>query len=195
MTKKYNDDDFNNFTFKDLNEMIEKLFGNIGKLPNLGSNKPNTHHHSIIYRFGKGMDKPEIRLDGEKIDETELSDFVNTMGPNKKFVPSKIRMSSGNSVSEIDLKDVSIQENTKQAIPKFEETYFEVDSSNGASVITIELPSVEKDRINISQSGDTVTIIGENDRTSYKVRFNIDYTYNNTQIEGKNSIYQIRITK
>ncbi len=193
MNKKI-DDDFNNFEFKDLGEIIEKLFGNISKLPNLGDINPKTHHHSITYRFGAGMDKPEIRLNGEEIDNETLNNFIGDLNPNTRIIPKKITLNSKNHTQELDIKNISISENPNPPIAQFEETYFEVEKDGETRIVTIELPSVEEDQIFISQSGDLVTIIGENEFMAFKVEFEMEFKFNKTEIEGRNSIYQIRLS-
>ncbi|MBN2155750.1 MAG: hypothetical protein JW776_06885 [Candidatus Lokiarchaeota archaeon] len=194
---KNNDiDGFDPFDFKDLDEMIERLFGNIANLPNLSDINPNMHHHSVSYRFGTGMDKPEIRINGELVDDKTLLDMVKGM----KFDTNAIIRRNYNptiNLPVLDAKNVSINENPDNDIVNYEDTFFEVERDENSALLTIELPNVEKDQIILSQSGNKVTIIGENEYTAYKVDFNIDFNLDKTKtvIDGNNNIYQIKIVK
>jgi hypothetical protein len=188
---KNNNHGFEPFDFKDLDEMIEKLFGNISNLPNLGDSDPKTHHHSISYRFGTGLDKPEIRLNGEKIDNETMKEIFGNLGVNPEF-HTNLDLNSTRNLPVLDVKDLSSTEIPNS--PTYEDTYFEVEHEGESTTLTIELPGVEKDHIFISQTGNKVIIIGENDHTSYKAEFVNDTVIdiNKTIIDGNNSIYQIK---
>lgn len=182
MSKKINDG-FDPFDFKDLDEMIKKLFGNIGNLPNLGETNPNTHHRSITYRFGTGMDKPEIRINGEEVDNDTINDVFKNHGLN-----------SNKNIPKLDVKDIA--DTIVSSTPQYEDPYFEVEKDGNSTILTIELPNVDKDHIFISQIGKKITIIGENDYTAYKAEFENEATIDKTKtnIVGNNSIYQIKWT-
>lgn len=192
---KAHDDGFDPFNFKDLDKLIEKFFGNISNLPNLGEGKPKTHHHSVTYRFGNSMDNPEIRINGKKVDDETIKDFMESLGPNVKMTPSRIRLGSDEGITELDVKDLSITESLDYPSIQYEDTYFEIEHEGYARIVTIELPGIEKDQIKISQSGSTVIIIGESKSAKYKAEFQLDFKYKNKKITGMNSIYQIRFTK
>ncbi|MHA1111730.1 MAG: hypothetical protein ACTSRE_11555 [Promethearchaeota archaeon] len=192
---KKHDDGFEPFDIKDLDEMLEKLFGNISDLPNLGENAPKTHHHSITYRFGTGMDKPEIRLNGKKVNDEDLQNFMEKMGPNMRLTPTRVSLGSTEGIQELDIKDVSIPDNPDPSAVDYNDTYFEIGHDGEARIVTIELPGVEKDHILLTQNGSTLSIIGENEYTSYKAEFQLDFQHRNIDIDGINGIYQIRITK
>jgi HSP20 family molecular chaperone IbpA len=194
---KKNDEGVNPFNFKDLDELIEKFFGNIGNLPNIGEGNPKTHHHSITYRFGTGMSKPEIRLNGEKVDDETMSNFLGNLGPNIKITPNRINLGSDKGITELDVKNLSLAKNPDIPSVQYENTYYELDKDGDTQILTIELPSVEQDGIIITQSKNFVTVIGESDYARYKVEFEIDFTIDKTktEIEGNNSIYQIRLSK
>ena len=98
-------------------------------------------------------------------------------------------------MQELDVRDVSISEADEEIFPQYEDTYFEIEHEGKARIVTIELPGVEKDQIMVSQIGSTVTIIGESEFTAYKAEFQLDYEYNNTEIDGNNYIYQIRLNQ
>ncbi len=169
----------------------------IGNLPNLGESNPKNHHHSITYRFGTGMDKPEVRLNGEKVDDETMSKFLGNLGPNIKITPHRISLGSDNGITELDVKNLSLVENPDISSVQYENTYYELDKDGDSQILTIELPGVEEDGIIITQSKNLVTVIGESDFAKYMAKFEIDFTIDKTktEIEGNNGIYQIRLSK
>lgn len=191
------DDGINPFEFKELDELIKKFFGNIGNLRNIGESNPKTDHHSITYRFGTGMDKPEVRLNGEKVDDETISKFLGNLGPNIKITPNRVSLGSDNAITELNVKNLLLAEDLDIPSVQYENTYYELDKDGDSQILTIELPGVEEDGIIITQSKNLVTVIGESDFARYKVEFDIDFPIDKTKTEiaGNNSIYQIRLSK
>ena len=194
MSKKI-DDDFEPFDFKNLDEMLKRLFGNIGELPNLSRINPNTHHHSISYRFGAGMDKPEIRLNGEKLDDVTINNLFKFQNKSDLNLQGNSHLNSTDNLPELDAREISVPDTFNPSAPQYESTFFEVEQEEKAILITIELPGVDKNSVIVSQTGNKVSIIGENEFTSYIADFETDKIIDNskTEINGNNSIYQIRL--
>jgi HSP20 family molecular chaperone IbpA len=191
--KKYDEKDPPNNDISDLDELIKKFFGNIRMFPVDSNQKP--HHHSISYRFGTGMGKAEIRVDGEKVNEEEMKNFMDYMGSNFNIKPTRVTLGSNNGISTFDVRDIEIPENPVPQAEEYLDTYFEIEHDGNTRIVTIELPGVNKDHISVTQNGNTVTIIGENQYTAYKAEFQLDFTFKKKLISGKNSIYQIRFIK
>jgi len=191
MKKNYDDESFN---FNDLDELIEKMFGNISSLPNLGDINPNTHHHSISYRFGTEMDEPEIHINGEKVDNETLKNLFRDIGIDSGIFPRRMNFNPTETQPELDMKELSISESPEHFVVEYKDTCFEVDKDRDSALLTIELPGVEKNHIVISQVGQKVSVIGEKEDTAYKVDFDIEFTLDNTKtkiVDANNNIYQI----
>ncbi|TFG18946.1 MAG: hypothetical protein EU530_07610 [Promethearchaeota archaeon] len=143
------------------------------------------------------MDKPEVRLNGEKVDDETISKFLGNLGPNIKITPNRVSLGSDNAITELNVKNLLLAEDLDIPSVQYENTYYELDKDGDSQILTIELPGVEEDGIIITQSKNLVTVIGESDFARYKVEFDIDFPIDKTKTEiaGNNSIYQIRLSK
>ncbi|MHA1670454.1 MAG: hypothetical protein ACTSV5_07720 [Promethearchaeota archaeon] len=119
---------------------------------NFDSQNPNIKGFKISYHFESGMDKPEIRIEGD-IDKEEMSEYLKgiKMPQNPRF---KFMRKSQNQRKEIDARTLSLEPYYEEEKINSLEPYSEVHYLDDGVEIILEVPGVEKGHVILSLSND-----------------------------------------
>ncbi len=131
--------------------------------PNLNLKDENVKAFKVTYHFEPGMDKPEIRIEGN-YDKKKLKDYF------KRFNISNLSQfkqlgQSGNKQA-IDVGTLSLEPNIKHKKSTAKELYHEINIHEDFTDILIEAPGIEMGHILLSLSED-----GRNLKVSIEINF------------------------
>ena len=119
--------------------------------PNFNLKDEKVKGFKVTYHFESGMDKPEIRIEGN-FDENKLKDYFNRM--NISNLPQFKRIAQSRKKQTIDLGTLSLQPNIEPRKSVVKEPYHEINVHEDFVEIIIEAPGVEKGHIILSLSKD-----------------------------------------
>ena len=120
----------------------------------------------ISYHFEKGMEKPEIKIEGN-IDEKELHNYLKNynMGKNPKF--KLLKSSTPNNL--IDATELSLEpyKEDKERVKK--EPCSEINDCNDFTEIILEVPGIQKEDITLTldETGNKITFSAQNNYRKY----------------------------
>jgi len=118
----------------------------------MDSQDPNIKGFKVSYHFEPGMDKPEIRIEGD-IDQKKMLEYLKgiKMQQNPKF---KLMRKDQNQGKEIDASMLSLapcdEDEENCSLEPYSELY---DLEDGVEII-LEVPGVEKGHVILSLSND-----------------------------------------
>ncbi|MHA1460345.1 MAG: hypothetical protein ACTSO8_02600 [Promethearchaeota archaeon] len=118
--------------------------------PNFDPNA-NPKGFKVTYRFESGMDKPEIRIEGN-FDEKKLLDYFKRL--NISNFPQFNRLRQSGKKQAIDVGTLSLQPNIQHEKSMAKELYYEVNLHEDFAEIVIEAPGIEKGHIILSLGED-----------------------------------------
>jgi HSP20 family molecular chaperone IbpA len=132
--------------------------------PKANRNKDKFKAFKVTYHFESGMDKPEIRVEGN-FDEKKLQEYfkkfnISNNSQFKRLRPSRERQA-------VDVGTLSLQPNYEDEEILTQEPYFEKIFHENSAEIIIEAPGIEKGHILLSLSEDGRTL-----RVSIEINFN-----------------------
>lgn len=205
----------NPFDIDGLDDLMKNIFGEGFRMPDFGfGTEPFMlgpeglgNGKSISYRFSSDMDKPEIRINGKPvdIDEEQLKKMMSGgMRPESfDFQPQQIPTLDAGEIelekNPIDASGKSLPAANSVKSAEYEEPYSEIyiNDARDSVTITVELPSVMKERIIINHYDNNVTITGESEDRLYRKRFELPFKPDKekTEIDGRNGIFEIKLTK
>ncbi len=189
-----NNDDYKRFMkrFRDLfegfSDFFDKDFGfsEFSEFPMINSDKDinfknnNIKSYSISYHYQTGMDKPEIRVNGD-VDDEMLSKFLKGI---PKFITERPT-----------IKKISLVPESKEEIRELKasiEPYTEITDFEDQIEICLELPGVEKEdlKLNFDEKGEELTVEAKRDgRKFYKeIKLPIKLDIKDYTLELKNGI-------
>ena len=132
--------------------------------PETNRNKEDFKAFKVTYHFESGMDKPEIRVEGN-FDEKKLQEYfkkfnISNNSQFKRLRPSRERQA-------VDVGALSLQPNYKHEEILTQEPYYEKIFHENSAEIIIEAPGIEKGHILLSLSEDGRTL-----KISTEINFN-----------------------
>ncbi len=132
--------------------------------PKANRNKDKFKAFKVTYHFESGMDKPEIRVEGN-FDEKKLQEYfkkfnISNNSQFKRLRPSRERQA-------VDVGTLSLQPNYEHEEVLRQEPYFEKIFHENSAELIIEAPGIEKGHILLSLSEDGRTL-----RVSIEINFN-----------------------
>lgn len=168
-----NNDDYKRFMkrfrnlYEGFSDFFDKDFGfsEFSEFPMINSDKDinfknnDTKSYSISYHYQTGMDKPEIRVNGD-VDDDMLSKFLKGI---PKFITERPT-----------IKKISLVPESKEEIRELKasiEPYTEITDFEDQIEICLELPGVEKEdlKLNFDEKGEELTVEAKRDgRKFYK---------------------------
>jgi len=118
--------------------------------------KPNRNDDKIkgfkvTYHFESGMNKPEIKVEGN-FDEKKIQEYFKTF--NRSSYPQIKRLNPSRDNNVIDISTLSLQPNFEKEDSITEDPYFEKNFHEDSAEIIIEAPGIEKGHILLSLSED-----------------------------------------
>jgi len=119
--------------------------------PDTNPRNKNVKGFKVTYHFESGMDKPEIRIEGN-FDEKRLQDYFKKL--NISNFPQFNRLEQSGKKQAIDVGRLSLQPNIEQEKSMAKEPYYEINLHEDLADIVIEAPGIEKGHIILSLSED-----------------------------------------
>lgn len=143
------------------------------KLP-FNQDNENIKGFKVSYHFNEGMDKPEIRFEGN-IDRKKLGEYLKNVDFSKNPQFKKLVKKSQSNV--IDAKELYLEPCTDKDEECIIEPFSEMNVNNDFIEIIIEMPGIEKGHILISalESGNKVKIRAENESRKFLKTFDLPY--------------------
>lgn len=195
-------DDFIEKIKKMLNIDSDKFDIDLFFMPETGMKLPYNHDKEkkkgfkISYHFDEGMDKPEIRFEGD-IDRKKLGEYLKKIDISKHPYFENIKKRKQSNV--IDAKELFLEPLTDKGKPSVIEPFSEMNVYGNIIEIIIEMPGIEKGHILISslEDGNKVKITAENELRKFSKIFELpfkvrigDYT-----MDVNNGITTIKLKK
>jgi len=169
-------DDYDDY--EDIIDQLKKYFNFNSKLfdmdffifpefnKNLDPKKKSSKGFKISYHFEKGMEKPEIKIEGD-IDEKELQNYLKnySMEKNPKF--KLLRSSIPN--NQIDATELSLEpyKEDKEQVKK--EPCTEINDCKEFTEIILEVPGIQKEDVllTLDETGNKITFSAQNNYRKY----------------------------
>jgi len=150
----------------------------------------------ISYRFGTGMEQPEIKIEGN-VNEEEFSDFFNKL--NFRNFLHRDRFKKIRDPTFVDAKDLTFGPYIQENDSGFKEPHAEINDFENFSEIFIEVPGIEKEDVNIlfNEEGNELTFIAEKANRKYIKHINLPFKSSNYNydLEINNGIALLRVKK
>lgn len=150
----------------------------------------------ISYHFETGMDKPEIKVEGN-IDNKKIREFLKNTDITKN--PKLKDMFNLKSKKEIDASKLSLDYNEGDKDLYFLEPYTEIYDNKDFTEIVLEIPGMDKDDVNVSfnDEGTKLTLIAENKNRRYIKSLQLPFKSSNDyyEIEVNNGIAILKVRK
>jgi HSP20 family molecular chaperone IbpA len=166
---------------------------NLGKEPN----DEKIKGFKISYHYESGMDKPEIKIEGD-LENKNIREYLKNIDLSK--TPKLQDLYKSQSKIEIDARKLSL-ETTQDNKGEFEtpiiEPYTEVCDNEGSSEILIEIPGMARDNVNIKldEKGRKLIFTAENRKRTYIKSIPLPFKSSemNCEVEVNNGIALIRV--
>lgn len=150
----------------------------------------------ISYHFETGMDKPEIKIEGN-IDNKKIREFLKNTDLTK--YPKLKDMFNLKSNKEIDASKLSLDYNEEDKDVYFLEPCTEIYDNKDFTEIVLEIPGMDKDDVNISFSDDgtKLTFNAENKNRKYIKSLQLPFKSSNEyyELEVNNGIAILKVSK
>ena len=179
--------------FEDFSDFYDKNLGftDFSEFPMIDFDKDfkfkdnDTKSYSISYHYQTGMDKPEIRVQGDINDEA-LSKFL-------KGIPKFITEQPTIKKLSLTPEGAEVTSQSEGAI----EPYTEITDSEDYTEICLELPGVEKEDIKLHFDLEELTLVAQrNGRKFYKeIKLPAFLDKENYDLELKNGIASLKIKR
>ncbi|MFX1345344.1 MAG: hypothetical protein ACFFAI_09565 [Promethearchaeota archaeon] len=166
---------------------------NLGKKPN----EERIKGFKISYHYESGMDKPEIKIEGD-LENKNIREYLKNIDLSK--APKLQDLYKSQSKTEIDASNLSL-ETTQIKERDFEspiiEPYTEICDKEGSSEILIEIPGMARDNVNIrlDDEGRKLIFTAENRKRTYLKSIPLPFksSERNCEIDVNNGIAIIRV--
>jgi HSP20 family molecular chaperone IbpA len=160
----------------------------------------NIKGFKISYHYDSGMDKPEIKVEGN-IDDKRIHEYLKNVDLTK--IPQlKDVYNTKSTTQEIDASVLSLDTSFKKVGKNqgnFAEPYTEICDNDGFTEIMIEIPGMHRDDVSIKfeEKGKKMVFIARNEKR--KFRKDIPLVFKSSEqeceLEVNNGIALIRINK
>ncbi len=140
----------------------------------LNKNNDNLKGFKVSYHFNEGMDKPEIRFEGN-IDKKKLREYLKNIDFSKH--PQFKNLAKKKQSNVIDAKELYLEPHTDKDEDYIIEPFSEMNINDDFVEIIIELPGIEKGHILISslESSNKIKLTAENESRKFSKIFNLPY--------------------
>jgi len=165
-------------------------------------NKPNNKKvkgFKISYHFESGMDKPEIKIEGN-LDDKNIHEHLRNVDLSK--VPKLKDLYNSPSKKEIDASELSLETSLKKEADVGTyvlEPYAEICDNEGFSEILIEIPGMGTDNVNIKfeDKGRKLIFTAENEKRRFMKAVQLPFKTSETEceIEVNNGIAIIKVSE
>jgi HSP20 family molecular chaperone IbpA len=180
MTDEY--DDFIDKIKKMLNIDTDRFDIDLYFMPERGMQFPfnqdnkNMKGFKISYHFHEGMDKPEIRFEGD-IDRKKLFEYFKNVDFSRQPQFKHLMKKKQSKSKVIDAKELYLEPCTDKDDSCVIEPFSEMNVDDNYIEIIIEMPGIEKGHILISalEDGNKVKITAENESRKFLKTFDLPY--------------------
>ncbi|TFG18033.1 MAG: hypothetical protein EU531_01505 [Promethearchaeota archaeon] len=140
----------------------------------INQDKENMKGFKISYHFNKGMDKPEIRFEGD-IDKEKLQEYLKNIDISR--YPQFKDLIEKRQPNVIDAKELYLEPCIGKDETCIIEPFSEMNTTDDRVEILIEMPGIEKGHILISalEDGNKVKISAENESRKFLKTFDLPY--------------------
>jgi HSP20 family molecular chaperone IbpA len=150
----------------------------------------------VSYHYDSGMDKPEIKIDGD-IDENKLKDYLKNFDFNK--VPELHKLHSLPKKEEIDASDLTLEPTEHKHGLHVLEPNIETNDFDNFIEFILELPGIEKKDIflHFNKSGEKLTITAHNSERRYFKSLDLPFksSLEDVSFEVNNGIAVLKVMK
>ncbi len=158
--------------------------------------KENMKGFKVSYHFESGMDKPEIKVEGN-IDENRIRELLKGMDISK--YPKLKNMFNAKSVNEYDANMLSLETQEHKENFEYLEPLVEINDYKDCSEIIFEIPGMSEEdiKIDINDGGDQLTIKAENKNRKYMKTIQLPFisSLKECDTEVKNGLAIILVKK
>ncbi len=182
---------FFNFDSK-LFDMDFYIFPEMGK--HLDPKKKHSKGYKVSYHFETGMDKPEIKIEGD-IDEKELNKYLK--GINFRKDPRFKILKHPNRIELIDASKIALKPTEQEEESDNAEPITEINDFTDYTQIILEVPGIEKEdiKLNLNQEGNKINITAQSQIRKYlkEVRLPFKTSLKKYDLEVNNGIATLKI--
>ncbi|MHA1489065.1 MAG: hypothetical protein ACTSRI_05355 [Promethearchaeota archaeon] len=160
----------------------------------------NVKGYKISYHFESGMDKPDIKIEGN-LDEKELQDYLKKFNFNHD--PNLKVLSNSKPKDVINASDLSLESyknnNDSNVLENVLEPYAEINDFDNFSEIVFEVPGIEKRDIilRFSENSNKITFSASNKNRKFLKHIYLPFEiYKNTYyLDVNNGIAFLKVWK
>jgi len=150
----------------------------------------------ITYHFETGMEKPEIRIEGN-IDEKKIQEYLEGIDISQH--PHLKKLLESKDIDEIDASKLSLEANELHKDLTIIEPNTEINDTKDYIEIILEIPGVSKEDVilDFSEGGNKLDFSAETETRKYIKNINLPFAISskNYDIEVKNGLAIISVKK
>ncbi len=150
----------------------------------------------ISYHFETGMEKPEIRIEGN-IDEKKIQEYLEGIDISQH--PHLKKLLESKNIEEIDASKLSLEADERAEDLSIIEPHTEINDSKNFTEIVLEIPGISKEDVIIefSEGGSKLIFNAENETRKYIKNVYLPYATSakNYDLEVKNGLAIILVKK
>ncbi|UCD01602.1 MAG: hypothetical protein JSV23_00835 [Promethearchaeota archaeon] len=150
----------------------------------------------ISYHFETGMEKPEIKIEGN-IDDKEIREYLKDIDISR--YPTLKKLFEAKSMKEIDAGKLSLELNEKDEDLYILEPHSEINDYKDFTEIVLEIPGMNKDdvRVDFGEEGKKLIFNAENNNRKYMKNIYLPFKSSTEEfeLEVKNGLAIITINK
>ena len=154
--------------------------------------------YKISYHFEKGMDKPDIKIEGD-IDENKLKEYFKKFNIDEIPHINKIMKSNKPSKRVYDANELSLEPCDRNDPSCVVEPYTEINDFEDSSEIIIEIPGINQEDIlvNFHDEGRKLTFSAQNEKRNYVKQIQLPFksSMDNYSIEVNNGIAVLKVKR
>jgi HSP20 family molecular chaperone IbpA len=154
--------------------------------------------YKVSYHFEKGMDKPDIKIEGD-IDENKLRDYLKKFNIDELPHMNKIMKSNKTSNMVYDANELSLEPCDRNDPSCVVEPYTEINDFEDSSEIIIEIPGINQDEIlvNFHDEGRKLTVSAQNEKRNYVKQIQLPFksSMDHYTIEVNNGIAILKVKR
>ena len=150
----------------------------------------------ISYHFESGMEKPEIRIEGN-IDDNKIRDYLKNVDLSKH--PTLEKLINSKAITEIDASQLSLEFSEQNNNLSILEPFTEINNYKDYTEIVLDIPGMSEENviIDIGEEGTSLLFNAENKVRRYTKNVNLPFksSANDYEVEVKNGIAVIKVKR
>jgi len=164
--------------------------------PNLNLQNKKVEGFKVTYHFEPGMEKPEIKIEGD-FDEKKLQEYFKKL--NLPSYPQFKMLRKSGKKQVMDVGALSLKPDFERVNSLEKETYYELNVYDDYAEIVIEIPGIEKGHIilSLSEDGRKLKILTESNFQNFEKELQLPFesTMKDHVVEINNGIVSIIMRK